>query len=338
MAGVQSSAGYPSKEASLAPDQTEKFGCRDSTSGLAAVCFALPDVADAMGAACCNPALLARLGIADLNLRQLIFSRRFAERRAQDFCDHGIPWAKGCVNLEQLAVGLKVMDVCASDSSNHLYFEYGGGLSLLEETKKLIHAAALFAQQHPRLKFHVDAHAGAGAPRGIATSTARRRALSVVDELVGLGVAREHVSTTAWGRRISSVWLEPESSTAARAELYFSLDGQEFPTRPDYYKLRTENKADKKESNDGNDAHNDASNTQESTQDSQTSQTSQSATDFSDSEEDEEDRPHVRRQRMLAMLRALGFPFQGTFQGSDGRHVILLARRDDNQESSDQEG
>ena len=32
MAGVQNSAGYPSKEASLAPDQTEKFGCRDSTS------------------------------------------------------------------------------------------------------------------------------------------------------------------------------------------------------------------------------------------------------------------------------------------------------------------
>ena len=277
-----------------------------------------------------------RLGIADLNLRQLIFSRRFAERRAQDFCDHGLTWAKGCVNLEQLAVGLKVMDVCASDSSNHLYFEYGGGLSLLEETKKLIHAAALFAQQHPRLKFHVDAHAGVGAPRGIATSTARRRALSVVDEMVGLGVAREHVSTTAWGRRISSVWLEPESSTAARAELYFSLDGQEFPSRPDYYKLRTENK-EKKESNDGNNAHNEVPNTQESTQDSQTSQTSSSATDFSDSEEDEEDRPHVRRQRMLAMLRALGCPFQGTFQGRDG-NVILLARRDDNQESSDQEG
>ena len=326
----QSFAGYPSPtEASLAESEKE---CRESTSGgLAAVCFALPDVADALGAACCNPSLLARLGFADMNLRQLIFSRRFAERRAQDFYDHGYTWAKGCINLEQLAVGLKVMEICSSDSSNHLYFEYGGGLSILEETKKLIHAAALFAQQHPRLTFHVDAHAGVGAPRGIATSTSRRRAMSVVQELIELGVLREHVSTTSWGRRISSVWLEPESSTAARAELYFNLDGQEFPNRPDYYKLHGK-KEKEIESNTPN-----AESAQER-QISQTSQTSQtsSPTDFSDSEEDEEDRPHVRRQRMLAMLRALGFPFQSTFHGNDG-NVILLARRDDNQESSDQE-
>lgn len=265
-----------------------------------------------------------RLGYADTSLHRLVFSRRFAERRAQDFCDHGLTWAKGCTNLEQLAVGLKVSDVCAFGSLNHLYFEYGGGLSLLEETKKLIHAAALFAQQHPRLKFHVDAHAGAGAPRGIATSTSRRRALSVVQELVELGVSKEHVSTTSWGRRVSSVWLEPESSTAARAELYFSFDGQEFPSRPEYYKRVKKNQA------------NVSSEATEPTEENQSqAQLLQTPTDFSDSEE-EEDRPHVRRQRMLAMLRALGFPVQGAFQGTDG-NVILLARRDDLQDPSDQD-
>lgn len=322
MAGAQS-FGYPSESAQFPP--TEKpLGCQD-IGGLAAVCLALPDVADALGSACCNPSLLARLGFADVNLRQLIFSRRFAERRAQDFHDHGYAWAKGCGSLEQLAVGLKVMEVCASDSSNHLYFEYGGGLSILEETKQLIHAAALFQQQHPRLKFHVDAHAGAGAPHGIATKTSRRRALAVVQELADLGVAREHLSSTAWGRRISSVWLEPECSSCARAELYFSLDGQEFPSRPDYYKLHSEGKTEEKDG--------EAQNAQTTAQEE--SQTS-SRTDFSDSD-DEDDQPHVRRQRMLAMLRALGFPFQSTFQGPDGGNVILLTARHDNQEFSDHE-
>ena len=270
----------------------------------------------------------------------MIFSRRFAERRAQDFCDHGIAWAKGCAKLEQLAIGLKVSEVCASASLNHLYFEYGGGLSILEETKKLIHAAALFAQQHPRLKFHVDAHAGVGAPRGIATSTSRRRALAVMQELIELGVLREHISTTAWGRRISSVWLEPESSTAARAELYFSLDGQEFPSRPEYYtEKRKTVKAKKVETQNSTHRTEDSQVSQDQGghgEDNEANEAEEAETlDFSDSEE-EEDRPHVRRQRMLAMLRVLGFPIQGTFQGTDG-NVILLARRDDLQEPSEQD-
>ena len=273
-------------------------------------------MADALGASCCNPALLARLGYADTSLKRLIFSRRFAERRSQDFLDSGFAWARGCSSLEQLQLGLKVSEVCASDSSNHLYFEYGGGLSLLEETKKLVHAAALFAQQHPRLRFHIDAHAGVGAPRGIATRTSRRRALSVVQEMAELGVEKEHCSTTAWGRRISSVWLEPESSTAARAELYFSLDGQEFPKRPEYYQPAKEKSDEKAESNlEG---------------ETRAAATAERSSDFSDSEDDD-DQPHRRHNRMLAMLRALGFPVQGAFQ--DG-HVVLL-RRDDLQVPSD---
>lgn len=255
---------------------------------------------------------MLRLGYSDTSLKRLIFSRRFAERRTQDFLDNGFAWAKGCSSLEQLQLGLKVSEVCASDSSNHLYFEYGGGLSLLDKTKKLVHAAALFAQQHPRLKFHIDAHAGVGAPRGIATRTSRARALSVVQEMTELGVQKEHVSTTAWGRRISSVWLEPESLTAARAELYFSLDGQEFPERPEYYRMsdeKTENTLELGET--------------------RAAATAERPSDFSDSEDD--DQPH-RRHRMLAMLRALGFPVQATFQ--DG-HVVLLRHDDENEPEDD---
>ena len=244
--------------------------------------------------------MLPRLGQADSQLERIIFSKRFAERRAQDFCGHDMTWADGCATLEHLALGLKVSEVCASDSMNHLYFQYGGGLNILEETKKLIHAAALFMQYHPRLKLQVDAHAGVGAPHGIATSTSRRRANAVAEELTELGVPKEHITTRAWGRRVSAVWSEPESNAAARAELYFSLDGKEFPERPEYYRVAKDQAGNK--------------------------------SDFSDSDDD---RPFFHRQdRMLAMLRALGYPVHGAFQGSNGT-VTFLARRGNSEADSD---
>ena len=242
----------------------------------------------------------SRLGMADVTLHRLIFSRSFAERRAQDFCENGMIWASGCTSLEQLQIGLSVSEVCAADSQNHLYFEYGGGVNLLEETKQLVHAAALFAQKHPRLRLHVDAHAGVGAPRGIATSTSRRRAECVQTELVALGVDQERVSTTSWGRRVASVWSEPEGNAAARAELYFRLGEKEFPVRPDHYQ-------DVPEGNKG---------------------------DSPDSDSDG-DHPNIRRQRMLAMLRALGYPVQIVYRNPE--NVPLLARQESSSEQETEE-
>ena len=240
--------------------------------------------------------------MADGALHRLIFSRSFAERRAQDFCENGLSWASGCTSLEQLQVGISVSEVCASESQNHLYFEYGGGVNILPATKQLIHAAALFAQKHPRLRLHVDAHAGVGAPRGIATGTSRRRAQCVVQELVELGVRAESVSSTAWGRRVAMVWDEPESSASARAELYFRLDGKEFPDRPDHYQEVPERNRP----------------------------TSDGQADSSDSDVAD---PNIRRHRMLAMLRALGYPVQVVYRNQE--NAPLLARQENS--SSDQE-
>ncbi|CAE7903804.1 Alkbh6 [Symbiodinium sp. KB8] len=282
------------------PNRQEAKTCRGQPESQLTACFNLPDVTETLGAACCDPPLLARLGMADVTLHRLIFSRSFAERRAQDFCENGMIWASGCTSLEQLQIGLSVSEVCAADSQNHLYFEYGGGVNLLEETKQLVHAAALFAQKHPRLRLHVDAHAGVGAPRGIATSTSRRRAECVQTELVALGVDQERVSTTSWGRRVASVWSEPEGNAAARAELYFRLGEKEFPVRPDHYQ-------DVPEGNKG---------------------------DSPDSDSDG-DHPNIRRQRMLAMLRALGYPVQIVYRNPE--NVPLLARQESSSEQETEE-
>jgi hypothetical protein len=154
----------------------------------------------------------------------------------------GIDGAEGCQSLEELAVSCSVADLCSSESANHLYFAYGGGTQILEETRPLLDKVVTLCRRHRELKILIDAHVGVGAPSGIATSTSARRCESVTQELVELGVRAGKVTKTAWGKRISSVWDEPEDDTAARAEVFFRIGSKEFPKRRDYYDLVPENR------------------------------------------------------------------------------------------------
>merc|ERR1712137_657078 len=63
------------------------------------------------------------------------------------------------------------------------------------------------------------------------------RAISVMNELDARGIAKERQTFRAWGRKVSTLWSEPEDDKAARAELFFSLDGVQFPQPADYYNL-----------------------------------------------------------------------------------------------------
>jgi len=228
--------GYSPKESK---SQTRIDACISKTSSSQASQYLeLPHIIDDIGCACCDPCLLCRLAFASPSLHKLILPQDFAARLASELCRIGREWAKGCCTLEEIAVGQSVDRLCSrAPSLNHLYFPYGGGLNVLAETRHLLHGAACLAKRHPLLTIQIDAHVGAGAPREIATSVSNARACSISQDLSNLGVRAQQITFTAWGKKISSKWSEPEDDTAARAELFFCLASHEFPVRRSYYDL-----------------------------------------------------------------------------------------------------
>ncbi|CAK0851451.1 unnamed protein product, partial [Prorocentrum cordatum] len=197
----------------------------------------LPDAVEAVGAACCEPRLLGRLGAASRQLRASVGCPGFARRRAEEMRGRGAAWAAGAQSLELLALALEVQKLCVSPTKNHVYFPYGGGTDLMDVTMHVLDGAAAVCRRYPRLRLHVDAHTGTGAPAIIARTCSLRRAKAVVHALASRGVGGERLSSTAWGKRLAAVWPEPDDDTAARAEVYFCMDGREFPPRPGYYGL-----------------------------------------------------------------------------------------------------
>lgn len=197
----------------------------------------MPEITQALGTVCCDPQLLMRLSLTQRYLHKLISSGQFAACIAGELHCQGVEWAKGCKRLEEIALGKAVHGICAQPSKNHLYFQYGGGTEVRAITKPLLENAASLGRRHPLLRVHVDSHVGGAAPTGLATMISQRRGISVVAELATRGIAEERTSMRAWGRTISSVWSEPEDTTAARAELFFSLGGVQFPQREAYYNL-----------------------------------------------------------------------------------------------------
>mmetsp|Transcript_107826 Transcript_107826/g.348062 ORF Transcript_107826/g.348062 Transcript_107826/m.348062 type:complete len:328 (-) Transcript_107826:118-1101(-) len=195
----------------------------------------LPDVADALGGACCDPCLLARLSSTQRQWHGLISNPGFAARRASELSAQGMQWVSGCTSLEEIALCLAVAKLCACPSKNHVYFPYGGGTQILLVTMPLLQGAALLAGRHEGLKLHVDAHAGVAAPSGVATSCSQVRAKVVMQQLVALGVSPGRLSGAGWGKRISAQWLDPEDEAVARAEVFFRFHGKEYPQRSSHY-------------------------------------------------------------------------------------------------------
>ncbi|CAK0840864.1 unnamed protein product [Prorocentrum cordatum] len=197
----------------------------------------LPDVVETIGETCCEPQLLARLGVASRQMRECVGGTDFALRRAEEMRRRGAAWAEGCATLELLALGLQVQELCMGPTKNHVYFPYGGGTDPRAVTMPLIDGAAVVGKRFPRVRLHVDAHVGKAAPGFIAKTCSLHRARVVLRALASRGVAEGQLSSTAWGKQVQLCWSEPDDDTAARAEVYFSLGGREFPPRPGYYGL-----------------------------------------------------------------------------------------------------
>eukprot|EP00930_Biecheleria_cincta_P056945 TRINITY_DN42966_c0_g1_i1.p1 TRINITY_DN42966_c0_g1~~TRINITY_DN42966_c0_g1_i1.p1 ORF type:complete len:399 (-),score=59.60 TRINITY_DN42966_c0_g1_i1:185-1381(-) len=228
----------PPEELSVVAHEAGACAATQACARQLAVVFDLPDVMDGIGTACCDPWLLSRLGMAAKHLWSTVASPGFAVRRAQELSAQGMEEAVACKSLEHLAIALDVAKMCGKRTKNHVYFPYGGGVDVQPRTRHLLTSAAKLTRHHPRVRLHVDAHAGVGAPSGgIALDISKRRAEAVIQELVTRGLHESRLSRTGWGKKVSSRWSEPEDDTAARAELYIHVDGMEFPKRPDYYAL-----------------------------------------------------------------------------------------------------
>eukprot|EP00931_Biecheleriopsis_adriatica_P078405 TRINITY_DN51866_c0_g1_i1.p1 TRINITY_DN51866_c0_g1~~TRINITY_DN51866_c0_g1_i1.p1 ORF type:complete len:268 (+),score=19.03 TRINITY_DN51866_c0_g1_i1:30-806(+) len=200
----------------------------------------LPAVAQGLWAASGDPFLLAKLSSTRRSLRASISSPEFTAFAVADLLSQGVLWALRCQSLEEISLGMAVAKLLTKPSKNHLYFEYGGGTEVRAVTRPLLDETALLARRHPHIRVHIDSHVAWKCPSEIATKLSQERGDAVMNELMRRSLARERISVRAWGKRVSSVWSEPEDYTAARAELFCSLGGVQFPLREYYYDLVSE--------------------------------------------------------------------------------------------------
>eukprot|EP00438_Fugacium_kawagutii_P016561 Skav227389 [mRNA] locus=scaffold3215:15057:15791:- [translate_table: standard] len=181
-------------------------------------------------------ALCGACGDAELLARLQMCNRRLCESVAvvQDFLEHAAS-PLGEMNFRQIAFGQEAVRLCSSANSNHIYFGYGGGTSVLKETVPFLRAAAKLLARFGEGKIHIDAHAGVKAPgRFVAKNVSQARAKAILRELVHYGVPANQITFAAWGKEVSSLWKETDGKVA-RAEIYFQIAGTEFPERPEYY-------------------------------------------------------------------------------------------------------
>jgi len=182
----------------------------------------------------CDPEALACLAACSKMLHGNICCTELVRRRAEDWQIVG-EQSERCHHLEHLAFSLAMRELCDQPNSHHVLFGYGGGKTPLASAVPFLHSAASIAKRFPRAKVHVDAHAGVYAPsHRIADKCSLGRAQSIRQHLLAQGVAAAQISTTAWGKYVSSSWTE-QDDRVARAEVYICLDAINLPDKPDYY-------------------------------------------------------------------------------------------------------
>merc|ERR1712070_388565 len=112
----------------------------------------------------------------------------------------------------------------------------------------------------------------------------------------------DQISMSAWGKRVSSVWSEPEDDTAARAEVFFSIGAKEFPLRSSYYDLVSQESRLRVESRPG------------------------------DSSEEEDATMQRRHRQFMTLFQVLGL--QGAVRLPNGRIVFRPNLREDSDDEA----